>query len=123
MKAYLERFFSEFAYEPEDAEVLLGAYDRIMADKKAAALWREALGLYEQDAFCDYQKIIALADEAAGLLGLNEYTLELLVFICMTPGLERRYAEQGLDRQIYHNSILDLRYKLEECKAVYGVAV
>ena len=121
MKAYLESFFSEFAYEPEDAEVLLGAYDRIMADKKAAALWREALGLYEQDAFCDYQKIIALADEAAGLLGLNEYTLELLVFICMTPGLERRYAEQGLDRQIYHNSILDLRYKLEECKAVYGV--
>ena len=121
MRSYLAQFLREFEYQPEDGAVLLEAYDRIEENRQAAELWQEALGLYEADMLCDCSRILELADEAAGILGLQEYTLELLVFICMSRTLEVRYGEAGLDREIYHNSMLDLRYKLEECKAVYGI--
>lgn len=120
MRTYLQQFFVDFAYDREDAAFLLAAFDRVQEADETRALWDQALALYEADLFCDYQKIIALADEAAGLSGLGEYTLDLLIFLCMSKTLARRYALQGLDLSVFRNSMLDLRYKLEECKAVYG---
>ena len=121
MRGYLENFFREFAYEPEDAAVLLAAYDRIGENTRAAQLWQEALALYDGEEAFDYARLLELADEAAALVGLHEYTLELLIYICMSRKLEQRYARAGLERELYHNAMLDLRYKLEECKAVYGI--
>lgn len=92
-----------------------------MTDPEAAACWQEALALYEQDINCDYTQIIALADQAAAVTGLQEYTLELLIFICLSCRTRQLYAQRGLSQEIFHNSMLDLRYKLEECKAVYGL--
>lgn len=121
MRSYLEKFFLEFGYEPEDAAVLLSAYDRIAADEEAGSLWNEAVALYDGDILCDYARIIDLADRAADRLALNPYMLELLIFICLTRHAEAVYQERGIDAEIFHNSMLDLRYKLEECKAIYGV--
>ena len=121
MRNWLVKFLEDFSYESADAALLLTAYDRIQADEKAAALWQEALRLYEADLMCDYRRILELADETAELLSLQEYTLELLIFICLSKMLEKRYAQAGLNREIWYNSMLDLRYKLEECKAVYGI--
>ena len=39
----------------------------------------------------------------------------------MTRRLRALYAERGLSSEIYRNSVLDLRYKLEECKTVKGI--
>ena len=121
MRTYLEDFFREFCYVPEDAAYLLAAWDKVQATPNSKALWQEALALYEQDILCDYTRVLALAEETAALVELHEYTLGLLIFICMSRTLEQRYRERGLDPEIFHNSMLDLRYKLEECKAVYGI--
>lgn len=121
MRGYLNRFFEEFAYRPDDAAFLLRAYDTVTAHPEAAACWSEALALYERDIHCDYSRVIALADRAAALTGLYEYTTELLVFVCMTRHTREMYARRGLPEELFHNSLLDLRYKLEECKAVKGI--
>lgn len=121
MRDYLLSFFEAFAYVPEDAQVLLGAYDRITEDAEAYALWQEALALYDADMFCDYIKILELADAVADRLEMNVYTLELLIFVCLTPKAAEYYRQKGLDEALFHNTMLDLRYKLEECKAVYGI--
>ena len=121
MRDYLLSFFREFAYAPEDVQVLLGAYDRITEDAEASALWQEALSLYDADMFCDYTKIIELADAAAERLEIHAYTLELLIFLCLTRQAAVYYQDRGLDEALFHNTMLDLRYKLEECKAVYGI--
>ena len=121
MRAYLEKFFREFAYVPEDAAELLAAYDKVCENGQAMALWQEALDMYDQELLCDYPRLLELADEAAEAVGLHEYTLELLIYICMSRKLEQRYAERGLNRELFVGAMLDLRYKLEECKAVYGI--
>jgi len=121
MRTYLENFFREYRYAPEDSAYLLAAWDKVQADPEARALWSEALELYDKDILCDYARILNLAEEAAALVELHEYTLGLLIYICMSRTLEQRYRAQGLDPAVFRDSMLDLRYKLEECKAVYGI--
>lgn len=121
MKSYLIQFFQTQQYAPADTAVLLEAYDRIVADSAACALWDEALALYDEKLDCDYGAIIRKADSVAEALGLHQYTTDLLVFICMSKKLRERYVERGLEISVFERSMADLRYKVEECKLVYGV--
>ncbi|MBQ3093886.1 MAG: DUF5596 domain-containing protein [Clostridia bacterium] len=121
MKNYLQTFFKRFEYEPYDAQFLCDVYDCIMANEPAAAAFSEALALYRESDACDHERVLVLADQAALAADVHEYTAELLVYICMSEELEKRYIQRGLPVEIFENSMLDLRYKLEECKAVKGV--
>ncbi len=121
MRTYLADFFEEFAYGARDAEYLLRTYDAVMSDTQARDRLDEALRMYDTDTHCDYDRLIALADEAAAVTGIHEYTLELLLFICLSRRLRDIYREQGIDDDLFYRSMLDLRYKLEECKAVKGI--
>ena len=117
MRDYLVDFLDRFGYDTADVAVLLAAYDRLAQD----ARWDEALGLYEADVGCDQSRVIALADEAAVAVGVHEYTAELLIFLCMSRRLKREYEVRGWADDIFTGSMLDLKYKLEECKLVKGI--
>ncbi len=121
MRNYLVEFFRDFAYEDADATVLLSAYDRISERADTAAAWQEMISVYEADINCDYKDLLKRADAVAEQLALHPYTLELLLFICLSKHTKELYKARGLDLEIYHNSMLDLKYKLEECKLVRGV--
>ena len=121
MRDYLLSFFTDFDYDANDAAVLLAAYDRIAEHAEAAATWQTLLDTYEADICCDYAELIRKADGVAATVSLHEYTAELLLFICLSRHTKAVYAARGLDLAIYHDSMLDLKYKLEECKLVRGV--
>lgn len=122
MRVYLEEFFKEFSYEAADAAYLLEVYDRIDANDAARALWDKALAHYDENSeYTDNKTTLDLADQVAELLDIHAFTTELLIFICMSRRLKVRYQERGIDLSIFHNSMLDLRYKLDECKAVRGI--
>lgn len=121
MKKYLEEFFAEFEYGDKEARLLSDAYDKIAENGETNRLLNEALGIYEESISCDYKKIIALADEIAQKLYLKEYTVELLVFVCLSKRLREVYRERGVADEIYKETVLDLKYKMWECQEVKGV--
>lgn len=122
MRDYLTGFFDEFEYDAKDAEFFIGIYDSISADGSANQLLCDALAAYGKSAEIDYtEEIRNRAKEIARLTSIHIYTVELLTFICMTRRLKERYLECGLDMLIYRDSVLDLKWKLEECKAVKGI--
>ena len=121
MKTYLQKFFKDFDYSPDDADFLLAAYDKIMANPEAAALFKQAVATYEANIDCDYNSLTAQVKQASRLVGVHNHTADLLLFICLSKHLRKTYAERGIDDAIWHDSMLDLRYKLEECKLVRGV--
>ncbi|MBQ7378520.1 MAG: hypothetical protein IJW70_02425 [Clostridia bacterium] len=121
MRAYLVEFFKEFSYTQADTEALLTAYDKIMANEQASSCFSAALAAYDADQNCDYGTAMHQARKAGDAVGIHNYQAELLLFICFSRKLLSRYAECGLPREIWHNSMLDLRYKLEECQAVCGI--
>jgi len=122
MREYLTDFFKDFGYDTKDSATLLYAYDRIAGNNEASKLLSEALTIYCNDIKTDYKtEILGRSKGIAELTEIHPYTADLLIFICMTKHLKALYAEKKLDMQIYRDSVLDLKWKLEECKAVKGI--
>lgn len=121
MRDYLKSFLEELTVETADREHLLAVYDRIVTNEETKRRWQEALALYENDLCCDFQAAIDKADRVAEQLGIYEYTTELLLFCCFSRRTKAEYAKRGLSEQIFHDSMMDLKYKLDECKAVRGI--
>ncbi|MBQ4064770.1 MAG: DUF5596 domain-containing protein [Clostridia bacterium] len=121
MKPYLQHFLTVCGYAEEDKSLLLEAYDRIVADEATRTTWERLMAAYRADVHCDYA---ALREEARRIcegLGIHAYTAELLLFLCFSRDTLARYREQGLSEELFYHTMLDLRYKVEECKAMHGI--
>ena len=121
MRSYLQQFLTDFAYAPDDADFLLAAYDKIVANEQAKAAFFEAIATYEADINCDFGALTACSKKAARAADIHNHTTDLLLFICLSRHLKTQYQARGIDPSIWRDSMLDLRYKLEECKLVRGV--
>ena len=122
MREYLTGFFKEFEYAETDAEYLQNIYDKITADETADRLFDEILSAYQADISMDYQAVLfKRTREISEIPKVHDYTIELIAFICLTKHLKAVYTEKGFDIQIYRDSVLDLKWKLEECKLVKGI--
>ena len=122
MRNYLDQFFKDFEYDEKDAQHLLATYDDIVANKSAEKLLWQILSAYSANILLDYKEEVRNKSRAiADITALHPFTVDLLVFICMTKHLREVYLENGIDMQIYRDSVLDLKWKLEECKIVKGV--
>ncbi|MBE6663125.1 MAG: hypothetical protein E7602_01320 [Ruminococcaceae bacterium] len=122
MKKYLEKFLKDFEYKESDAEYLLQEYSKIQENEEANKGFNELIELYNKTIEFDYYKdFLVKAEEAGKLADVHPYTSGLLIFMCISKHLKELYDEKGISEEIYHNSMLDLRYKLEECKLVKGI--
>ncbi len=93
----------------------------------------------EQETYCYYKNMIGkTVDEPARkyMLGItsfeetveslnceciNQYTLHLLFLLECTSYLLDNYTLNGIDRNIFVDSMKDIKYKLDECKKVKNV--
>lgn len=121
MREYLEAFFEKFDYSWDAQEALFAAYDAIDACPEAQERFRALLRQYADDIGCDMDRMIAEAGELAGQVGAHEYTVKLLLFLCLSRSLRFYYLEEGLDAEIWYACMRDLKYKAIECKLVKGV--
>lgn len=122
MRAYLEQFMKDFEYEEKDAKFLLQEYDKICCNRSSRALFNEAIDDYNKSIQIDYgNDVLVKAEKAGKNAGVHPYTAGLLIFMCFTKHLKELYDEKGISEKIYHDSMLDLRYKLEECKLVKNI--
>ena len=122
MRDYLLSFMKECGYADADITALISAYDRITENEAGKRLLTDAVAAYERDYALDYEaEILNRAKEIAKVTLVHPYTADLLVFLCLTKHLKALYEEKGIDLQIYRDSVLDLKWKLEECKLVKGI--
>ena len=67
----------------------------------------------------DFLKSLDETKKIAEANCISPYTAYMLLFLCMCPHLHKKYKSKGIDSKIFYDSMLDLRYKLEECKLVH----
>ena len=119
MRDYLLHFLREYDYPTDAQDVILSSYDRILAHRESdfSALISEYEASYnvDYDAALERMKVISESSD------VHEYTGALILLLAYTRGLSRYYEEQGIAHEIYRNTVLDLKYKLDECRCVKGV--
>ena len=121
MKEYLSRFMTTCSYPEEDAAFLLSTYDAVRASPVTATIWQEALDAYEANIDCDWDTLLEKARRVGVILRIHPFTVELLLLLCLTRHTGKVYKERGFSEAFFLHTMLDLRYKLEECRQVYGI--
>lgn len=121
MTGYLSDFFERFSY-PEEARTVLGeTCDRIHSDVNLKSEFLQLLASYECERNCDILKLIERMTALSARAGIHEYTGNLLLLICLSKALKRYYQEAGVDEEVWFVSMCDLKWKMIECREVYGI--
>lgn len=120
MTGYLKEFFGRFGYEKEDADYFIEQLSLIEASE-AKEKWNSIISDYENGVKKPFSTILEQTRECGRLAGVQDYTADFIMCVCLSRGAERLFQKNGLSTEIYENSFLDLKYKLEECKLVKGI--
>ena len=121
IKENVKFLMDKLDFPTEAQEVLLGALDTIGADKVAFLWLTRLMDEHNQNINCNYDRMLADFVALCNTFGIHEYTAGMLLYLCLGEKLRERYLEKGIDESIYYKSMYDLRYKLEECRLVYGI--
>ena len=108
---------------PADArKVLDAALCDIAKDGDAAAWFQQYVADYRKnEGPLDYKRLLQEGAALSERLGMHGFTMAMLFFLALGEPLRQRYAARGIRAEIFYASMADLRYKLEECRLVYGV--
>ena len=121
MKSYLKEFYEEFDYPEEARAALDEAYDTITADKARADAWADILRAYDESGAINFNDIKPICEEISEASGVHQYTVKLLIHICLTKRLKARYEEEGYPYELWFGAALDFKWKLIECHIVHGI--
>ena len=119
MREYLQSFLSECEYPAEAITELMSSYGKVISHSKSD--FEALISEYENSYNIDYESAMEKMREISKASGIHEYTGDLILFLAYTRGLKGYYKKQGIADEIYRNTVLDLRYKLDECILVKGV--
>ena len=104
---------------PDDAtEELMSALNKILACPCNAALLKKAQDTMYLGEANSFNEVLAELSEASGI---HRYTVNMVFWLYCAIPLRYIYTQRGLGLDIYYDSLKDLRYKLYECKNVYGI--
>ena len=112
--SYIRDFCREFDYPAEAEEALCSAYLALSEDPVFSADFDRRIRAYQDD-------LTIIEDPLPPSSAAHPYTADLLLFICCTPRLKAEYEKRGLPLPVYHDSMLDLKWKLFECRKMHGV--
>ena len=114
MRVYLQEFMESYDYPAQAVETLLAAYDEVCGREDFCAM----VATYERDRFCDYAAFLRQCKGIARDTGIHTYTIEFLLFLCLSRKLREYYKENGLEEAMWRQSMLDLKCKLMVCWSV-----
>ena len=108
---------------PEDAvEDLLEKAEKLKENGK----WETLVALAEEtmDAYPGKNLLDEKLEKAEAMeekTGISRYTLDMLMLLQCWKVLKKRYEEKGMSVELFDNALKDAAYKLQECRAVYGI--
>ena len=117
--SYIKDFCLKYEYPIDAVEELENAYKKLEGSE-AFSEFRECIAAYEADYNFDEKPIFEKIAAMSAKVGIHQYTLQLLYLISLTPHLKKLYEREGISDFIYDGSVLDLKWKLNECYKIFG---
>lgn len=116
------RQFSDEHEFPHDArEMLADTLEKIGHNDRLYTIFRSWEIKYWENPSMDYDGLFLELEKAGNEEGISHYTLNLLFFIGISRRTWELYQRKGISREIFHDSMADIRWKLLECHKMYGI--
>ena len=116
---YLKTFGDTLALPAESRAPLAADYETLLAAPGAAAEMQAAESLLFGGA--EWAAIVPHMDRLHACSGLHRHTVEFLFLVAACARLRADYKTSGLSDALFWDTIADLKYKLIECRDVYGI--
>ncbi len=114
MKNYIAQFLNTYNFPIEAKSSLLFAFDSL-GETNIIDICSE---YYQNRDFCVLtEKMHALTKNS----NIHEYTVRLLIIIALTKRLKDDYISNGINEDVYVDTMRDLLYKYNECKSLHGI--
>lgn len=127
---YLNEHFREVEKRlglPQEAiEVFEKTAEKIEKSKNFSAKFDAILKEYMYPEAHDFGACFDKVKALSIIFRVKEYTLDFVFLIIASEIMHDRYKEAGLSEELFWDTIMDLRYKFDECvacKEVYGTFV
>lgn len=117
----IQTFCREYDYPNEVLDALLRAFKLVAANEEALALLRENERLLWQDQFSEIGDDLMRLDEIAEIVGEHPYIIHLLFYVLCAPKTRQLYIQKGISLDIYHTSMLAVKWKMQKTYPLYGV--
>ena len=121
MRDNIINFCTEYQYPEEAEKELLAVCDAISASSSVKEIFSRTREEYGNNPQLDFQGLLAGLKTACKEEHIPWETASLLFFINLTPQLRRYYEQKGLPKELCRASLEDLKWKLLECRQVYGL--
>lgn len=122
MKNNLEYFCDQFDYPKDCKEVMVETFDIISKNEYGVKLFSNLLVDYSKDyQDFNFKSVLVKLGDLSKEIKLNEYTVSLVFLALLTKQLKIFYEENNIPNHVFHETLLDLKYKTLECKSYYGV--
>lgn len=112
---FLEEFSQRIDLPADAASTLAKTYAAV---KDAESFQALSAMITKRESF---EKIAETIKTDAETLKLDWHTYAMAVLCANVPVIRERYAEKGAGDDIFWDSMIDFRCKINECKKVYGV--
>lgn len=116
----LDSYLDGFGFEDEARLEIMRAANVLTKNEAAVS---ELSGFIESyiGGELKWEDISRRAKEVADECGESRYTFMLIYFASFVPYSLPYFEKVGLGRREWYDSMIDLRWKMNECKRVYGV--
>lgn len=112
----LDLFTREMDYPREAAVSLSQSLEQVFKSPEALSILTDADLTYSNNIHMDYKKILNELKDVSPSCGVHTYTLHMLFFIILSRKTRKIYEERGIAPEIFRASMMDLHWKLLECK-------
>lgn len=118
MTDYIEKILMDFDYPEDSIIALTNAHKTIIKNEKANELLKDCIDAYTKSFNCDYDELFKKCDCISEITAVHPFTVKLLMYICLLEDAKRYYKEKGYSDKLFYDTMLDLKYKLIECKLI-----
>ncbi len=120
----LKAFLSELTINEEHQSVIFDTIEKIKGNDAARELFFSFYTPYKEKGELDYDVFHkeSLPKLWELLPDIHKYTINLASLFALAPYSERFYYDTGVSREVWINSLLDLKWKLLDCVDINGFA-
>ena len=118
---YVKGFMLELTFDGETVDSLSKDIDKLYSNAEAKKVFETALSKYDSNMNTDFESLIAMASECGALANIHEYGAYMLLMLALSKRLREYYQENNISDDIWFDSMLDLKWKVEQCKLLKGV--
>ena len=120
LKNEVAEFMQLLEFEKEAEASLLASFDRIWAHPACRDRLLAIVNLYRERMILRPYMVDEAADRCADNLGGNRFGYEMVLFLCPAVYSYGAFEKKGLSRNVWIDTMADFRFKLQECRKLYG---